>query len=736
MRTKPTTGWLVVLILAMFTVLNLSGCCSGSKDPVDYVNPNIGTIGHLLVATSPDVKLPNGKVRLAPYTTPGITDKYLADKIYGFPIRESSHRRSQVTALLMATTGDIEVNPAKNASTYDHDFEIATPYYHAITLDDYEVLVELTVTENAAYYRFTFPESKASHLLLSLARESVVEIPNEHSIAGSESTRNGQAFFHAEFSKPFAAFGTWDSTKIASGIKSRTGAKIGAFASFTTAKDEQIEVRIGVSNESRAQAAANLKTEIPRWDFEKTKAEARRIWNESLRIAKAEGGTEAQLTKFYTALYRVGGGEGLLKWMRLSKYELIEEVKRYAELPKERLFPSTHSMGVMFQHDNIAFVTDLYMRGMRDFNAEKAYQNMRAEFMESTKIPWCKGPATELDWFYLENSFFPALPLAAKEWVPQVHSFERRQCVTVTLQAAYESWCLAQMAKALGKNDDYDYFSKHAYDYQKLYNSQTGFMAPKTADGQWVQPFDPKWSGGLGGRDYFSEMNSWTYTWYVPHDIQGLINLMGGREKFVKRLDAVFAEQYDRPDAKYHFLGQFPDETGLIGQYAHGNEFSRHIPYLYIYAGAPWKTQKRVREIMDIWYGTGPLGICGDEDSGLMSVWYVYGAMGIQPASIICPNYPIWLISGPIFEKVVLDLGNGEKLFMEAKGASGKNKYIQAATFNGAPLDKAWLSHSDLQRGGKLIFKMGSKPNKEWASSPAAAPPSMSNEGMFPNGAF
>ncbi len=727
--TRLTVDKLWVLLVLI--MIRLFGCSGWTKDAVDYVDPNIGTIGHLLVATSPDVMLPNGHVRLAPYTTPGITDKYLADKIYGFPVRESSHRRSQVTALLMATTGELEVNPAENASTYDHDLEIATPYYYAITLDDYDIRVELTVAENAAYYRFTFPESDSSHVLLSLARESAVEILGDHSIAGSEPARDGRAYFQVEFSKPFAAFGTWDSTGIEPGSQARTGAKIGAFAFFTTAKDERIEVRIGVSKESEEDAVANLNREIPGWNFDRTKKRARDIWNESLRTVEVEGGKESELTKFYTALYRVGGGEGLLKSMRLHTSDLLEGARRYAGLAREKLFPSTHTMGVMFQHDHIAFITDLYLRGARDFDVEKAYQNMKAEFTESTKIPWCKGPATELDRFYLENGFFPALPLGAKEWVSQVHSFERRQCVTVTLQAAYESWCLAQLAKTLGKNDDYAYFSKHAHDYQKLYNPQTGFMAPKTADGRWVEPFDPKWSGGLGGRDYFAEMNSWTYTWYVPHDVQGLIDLMGGREKFVERLDAVFAEQYDKPDGKYHFLGQFPDETGLIGQYAHGNEFSRHIPYLYIYAGAPWKTQKRVREIMDVWYGTGPLGICGDEDGGVMSVWYLYGAIGIQPASIICPNYPVWLISGPIFEKVVLDLGNGEKLLMEARGASGKNKYIQAASFNGAPLQRAWLTHSDIQKGGKLIFKMGNKPNKEWASSTDAAPPSMSNEAAF-----
>jgi hypothetical protein len=189
---------------------------------------------------------------------------------------------------------------------------------------------------------------------------------------------------------------------------------------------------------------------------------------------------------------------------------------------------------------------------------------MKSEFMETTKLPWRKGPLTELDRFYLQNGFIHALPPNAREWVPEVDGFEKRQCVTITLQAAYESWCLAQLAKALAKDADYAFFSGRALDYRKVFNPLTGFMAPKTADAEWLEPFDPTWSGGFGGRDYFAEMNSWTYTWYVPHDIQGLIHLMGGRVRFVEKLDAVFAEQYGRPDAKNLFLGQFPDETGLI----------------------------------------------------------------------------------------------------------------------------------------------------------------------------
>jgi predicted alpha-1,2-mannosidase len=380
-------------------------------------------------------------------------------------------------------------------------------------------------------------------------------------------------------------------------------------------------------------------------------------------------------------------------------------------------------MGGMFQKTNLVMIADMYLRGIRNFDVEKAYANMKEEFMGATKLPWRKGPATQLDSFYIKNGFFPAIPPDKKEWVPQVHPFEKRQSVTVTLQAAYESWCVAQVAKGLGKTDDYEYFMKHAHDYQNVFNKQTGFMSPKTEDGNWITPFNPKLSGGQGGRDYFAEMNSWIYTWYVSHDIQGLINLMGGRDNFNNKLDALYTEQYQT--SKYTFLDQFPDQTGLIGNYAQGNEFSRQIPYLHDYSCAPWKTQRRVREIMDVWYGAGPLGICGDEDTGLMSHWYVCSAMGIYSDPMI-PNYPVWLIGSPIFKKSTIDLGNKKTFVIEAKNVSAQNKYVQSATLNGEPLNRTWFEHSTLVKGGTLVLIMGPRPNKQWGSSPESVPPSMS----------
>jgi len=344
--------------------------------------------------------------------------------------------------------------------------------------------------------------------------------------------------------------------------------------------------------------------------------------------------------------------------------------------------------------------------------------------MESTLIPWRRGPATALDRNYFEKGFFPALAPGQKETVAEVDSFERRQSVAVTLDAAYDDWCLAQLAMELGKRDDYEYFMKRARNYENVFDARTGFMAPKTADGKWIEPFDPKWGGGQGGRDYFAEMNSWIYTWHVQHDMAGLIRLMGGREKAAAKLDQLYREQYSgfQEGAKFVFLRYFPDQTGLIGQYAHGNQPSFHIPYLYNYTGEPWKTQRKVREILKVWYGAHPLGYAGDEDDGELSSWYVLSAMGFFP---VCPGRPVYDIGSPLFEEAKLHLAGGKVFAITARKVSAVNKYIQSATLNGKPLDKPWFEHKDLAGGGALVFEMGPRPNVAWGSAPEAAPPSM-----------
>ena len=312
----------------------------------------------------------------------------------------------------------------------------------------------------------------------------------------------------------------------------------------------------------------------------------------------------------------------------------------------------------------------------------------------------------------MKKGFFPALPEGEEEWLKDAHAFERRQCVSVTLETAYDEWCLAQMARALGHEEAASLYEKRALNYNNVYNAETGFMSPRLADGSWVEGFDPKFSGGQGGRAYFSECNSWTYTLHVQHDVEGLMQLMGGKEGLAGYLDRLFVEQYGQ--SKYSFLGQFPDETGLIGQFCMGNEPSFHIPYLYNAAGQPWKAQRKLREIMRVWYNDTPHGICGDEDGGAMCAWYVFSAMGFYP---VCPGKPEYDIGSPVFSAVRIHLSNGHTFTIRAEGNTEKTKYIQSAQLNGAAREHATLTHQEILSGGELVLQMGERPNRSWAAS-------------------
>ena len=405
----------------------------------------------------------------------------------------------------------------------------------------------------------------------------------------------------------------------------QSGIGIGFATDFATKAGEQIEVRVGISHISMDQARKNLVREIPSWSFDAVKAKARAVWNQALSAILVRRGTERQRTIFYTALYRslcrmtditedgqyysgydhhVHSSEGHDFYVDDGLWDtyrsahplsLLIEAPRQMDMVRSYIrmyeqsgwLPSFPSIGgeraVMIGHHSTALITDSYVKGYRDFDIEQAYAGMKKNAMESTMLPWRRGPQTELDKVYLEKGFFPALAKGQTESVKEVHPFERRQSVSVTLENCYDDWCLAQVAKGLDKEKDYTYFMNRARNYANMFDPQTGFMTPKSADGKWVEDFDPKLGGGQGGRAWFAECNSWVYTWHVQHDLAGLIALMGGREKFAARLDQLFMEQYGT--SKFSFLAQFPDMTGLIGMYPQGNEPAFHIPYLYDYCG-------------------------------------------------------------------------------------------------------------------------------------------------------
>ncbi len=750
--------------IAMFAATALASfTLFAQKQPVDYVDPNIGGIGILLTATMPYVQWPHGMARIAPVTTPGIQDRYLADKIYGFPAGP---------AILMASTGEASTSLSAYASDFDHDFETATPYDYAADLQTWNIHAELTASPEAVYYRFTFPASQNAHLSLGLGKKSRIEVVNDHAVQGSEELDGpiGQLihaagtttqYFYAEFSKPVASYQTWTGTQLAHNA-SANGNHVGFVSDAATQAGDVIEVRVGISYISAEQAKNNLDREIPTWDFAKVKNATRDEWNRALGKVDAVGGTEKQRTIFYTALWRSMGrmtditedgryfsgydykvhnadghdfyvDDGMWDTYRsLHPLQILLDAHRQEDMVRSYIrmyeqsgwmpsFPSVAGdQQVMIGHHASPMILDLYSKGYRDFDVQEAYAAMKKNATETTLLPWNRGPLTSLDKVYFDKGFFPALAWGEKETVPAVTG-ERRQAVSVTIENSYDDWSVAQLAKDLGKEQDAAYFTKLARNYANLYNPAIGFMAPKSADGNWVAHFDPKLGGGQGGREYFTEVDAWLYTFGVQHDAAGMIQLMGGRDKFNAKLDRLFVEQYGT--SKFAFLGQFPDATGLVGLYAQGNEPSFHIPYLYDFSGQPWKTQKRVRKLMDVWYGDGPLGIPGDDDGGETSSWYVLSAMGFYP---VCPGSPVYEIGSPIFEKTVIHMGNGKAFTIIAHNASAQNKYIQSAQLNGEPLDKPWFRHADIDQGGTLALEMGDKPNYGWGSAPSDAPPSMS----------
>jgi predicted alpha-1,2-mannosidase len=752
----------IITAAILFASFCANSAIAQSEQPVDYVSPNIGSIGQLLTPTMPFVQIPHGMARAAPVTTPGIQDRYLADKIFGF---------SPGVGMVMVSTGDVSTKPADYASDFDHDFETATPYYYAADLQTWSSKAEFTATRQAVLYRFTLAASPHAHIVFSLGPGSQLTVAGSNSVQGSQRitgtvatavdlSKETRLYFYAEFVKPFDSYQTWQSGELTHETSVR-GDHIGFVTTQATTAGEQFEVRIGVSYISTDQAQRNLHRDTAGKSFEAIKDGTRARWNDVLGKVSTTGGTQRQRTIFYTALWRSLGrmtnitedgryfsgfdhtvhsadghdfyvDDGLWDTFRsmhplqllLDGHQQEDMVRSYLRMYQQSgwmpSFPSVAGeQAVMIGHHADQLILDTYLKGYRDFDVQLAYEAMRKNATEATMLPWSRSGLTPLDRVYFDKGFFPALAWGEKETAPEVTG-ERRQAVSVTLESAYDDWAVAEFAKALDKRQDADYFSGLANNYKNVWNPAIGFMAPKSADGHWVDHFDPKLGGGQGGREYTTEVNSWLYSFSVQHDPEGLIHLMGGRDAFNARLDQLFLEQYGT--SKFKFLGQFPDATGLVGLYAQGNEPSFHIPYLYDFSGQPWKAQKRIRQLLDVWYGDGPLGIPGDDDGGETSSWYVFSALGFYPE---CPGSPVYEIGSPIFDRSSITMANGKVFTVLANHVSAQNKYIQSATLNNKHWSKPWFSHADIADGGTLVLEMGAHPNVTWGSRPEDAPPSM-----------
>jgi predicted alpha-1,2-mannosidase len=366
------------------------------------------------------------------------------------------------------------------------------------------------------------------------------------------------------------------------------------------------------------------------------------------------------------------------------------------------------------------WTADAWAKGITNFDVATAYAGIKKNSVEGTWLPWRRGSKSSLDDFLAEHGYMPALHLGEKESNDRVHPHERRQAISVTEAQSYDDWCTAQIARSLGNEADYQLFLKRAGDYKNVFRKDKGHAWPKDADGNWIESYTPGFSGGQGGRDYTTENNGYTYDWDVQHDLQGLFELMGGRAKAEAKLDQLFREPLGM--SKYDFWYKFPDASGLVGQFSMGNEPSLHIPYIYNYLGAPWKTQKRVRMLLDTWFTDTTLGMPGDEDGGGMSAFVVFSMMGFYP---VTPGVPIYDLCSPVFDRITIKLHNGKTLTILCKDNSRDNKYIQSIRLNGKPLNQVWFRHADIVNGGTLELQMGNTPNEQLGVDPASFPPSI-----------
>ncbi len=726
-------------IILLF-VLVISSCkTSQNKQETEvcqWVDPFIGTGGH--GHTYPGATLPFGMVQLSPDTRltgwDGCSGYHYSDSvIYGF-----SHTHLSGTGvsdygdiLFMPTTGKIQLQNGAGSSPdsgycsrFSHQNEKASPGFYQVFLSDYQVDVKLTATKRVGFHSYTFSGNSQPNIIVDLQHrdpviESEIRIVNQTEIEGYRRSTNWaldkRIYFVARFSKPFKTHGISSDNLVKENILSATGKNLKAYFRFDSSANEEILVKVAISAVSTEGARKNLDAELPGWDFEKVSEAAHETWNKTLSKIEVEGGSDAQKVNFYTALYHSclspnlyqdvdGSYRGMDKKIHIANdfgyytvfslwdtyrtlyplmtilepektndfvRTLIEKYRESGELPMWEL--ASNDTRCMIGYHAVSVIADAYLKGINNFNTELAWEAMK----HSSNVD--KRGLT----YYREQGFVPA--------------DKSSQSVSKTLEYAYDDWCIAQFAKALGKTDDYENYIRRAQFYKNVFDRQTGFMRGRSSDRQWISPFDPQKVNYV-----YTEGNSYQYL-YVPQDVGGLINLMGGEDKFTAWLDALFTTTLTEK------LEEDTDVTGLIGQYAHGNEPSHHIVYLFAYAGQSWKTQKYVRQIMDEMYSPASDGLCGNEDCGQMSAWYVMSAMGFYP---VCPGQQQYVLGSPLFSKITLHPDNCKKFIIKAENNSVENKYIASAKFNNENFTHSFITHNDILNGGNLELKMSANPNK------------------------
>lgn len=741
-------------------------------DPADFVNPLMGTDSEFKLSTGntyPAIALPWGMNFWTPQTrnmNDGWGYTYNDYKIQGI---KQTHQPSPwindyAAFSLMAETGKIRIKGEDRASWFSHKAEISKPYYYSVYLADYDITAEVTPTERSAIFRFTFPASDSSYILLdAFDKGSMVKIiPSERKVIGYCRNNHGGVpenfhnYFVAVFDRDFTTTGTWNNDQLNTGTTEAEGEHTGAVLGFKTRRGDKINVRISSSFISPEQAYLNLTAETSGKDFGKVCDEAKKIWNNELGRIRVEGGNDDQIRTFYSCLYRTllfprkfyeindrnqivhyspYNGEVLpgymftdngfwdtfrslfplltLMYPDLNSHIMEGLANTYRESGWLPEWASPGHRDCMIGSNSASLIADSYLKGIRGYDIETLY---KAILKNTDSV----GPVSSVGRlgakYYNEKGYVP-------------YNVGINENAARTLEYAYADFCISKLAQALGRpKDEIEKFRNRAMNYKNVFDPGRKLMRGRNLDGSFQSPFSPyKWG------DAFTEGNSWHYTWSVFQDIQGLIEMMGGKDYFTAKLDSVFEVP---PIFDYSYYGIVIHEIREMqimnmGNYAHGNQPVQHMIYLYNYAGQPWKAQYHVRDVMSKLYNYLPDGYCGDEDNGQTSAWYVFSALGFYP---VTPGTDEYIFGSPLFKKAVLKFENGKEMSVEAPANSKENVYVSKIILNGAPLSRNFIRHSELQDGGKLTFTMQSVPDKNRGIKDKAFPYSMSREGKQPAG--
>lgn len=737
-------------IAILLFALTCATSASAHKDVVDYVNPYIGNISHLLVPTFATIQLPNALMRVYP-----AREDYTTELVNGLPVIVTNHRER--SAFSFSPTQESELKPVMRMNW---DNERVTPYSYEIEMADNTIKAQLAVSKLSAIYDIEFFDADKDAYIVITSGKGELKVENGAVKGYQDIWGSANMFICAETDVQPVEIGTIQNGKIKPATKTKKGENVSLAMRFPKGT-KKVSLRYGISLISADQAQQNLLADQGEaFNREAIAKEGRRIWNEALSNIKVDGGTENEKTVFYTSYYRTFERPVCLSengryfsafdqkihedngtpfytddWIwdtyraahplraliqPQKEEEIIESFLRMAEQMGTKWMPTfpemTGDTRRMNSNHGVAMVADAIYKGL-NIDAKRAYEYCKKGITEKTLIPWSGEKAGVLDEFFWKNGYIPALRPGEEETVEHVSKWEKRQPVAVTLGTAYDTWCLSRIADYIDAKDDAQHFFDFSLNYRKIFNQETAFFHPKDDAGQFIPDFDYTRYGGLGARDAYDENNGWVYRWDVQHNFADLINLMGGNEKTIKNLDQTFTEPLG--DSKWMFYSQLPDHTGNIGQFSMANEPSLHIPYIYNYAGAPWKTQKRIRQCLKTWFRNDLMGVPGDEDGGGLTSFVVFSSMGFYP---VTPGMPVYNIGSPLFTNVRLQLPNGKVFQIIANDCSEENKYIQSATLNGAEWNKPWFTHDDIKNGATLILQMGSHPNKQWGAN--AAPPS------------